>query len=330
MSEASSIKKRSLRENVPSLSTSRSTPSLPNLFNYAILSAASSLSKMQMNNTRLSYSEQSVQSIFESSEKDKNSIISKRRHSFSSFLNTKYRKGSIGNEEIGTNKDDSPKTMSDDNNHSYSVKVNDLKTRTNLKKKGHRPRSYSEMSFQLPRAERAPPVAITNKTPAYEYYGFVMYLSSFVAFVIYLIWSYVPDEILHRLGITYYPNRYWALAIPVWLMTFVWFIFFSFMAINLMNTAPFDSISCITDEHANLMSLDNELDVNQPSDWIPELQDIPISLVNKFLYQEENSDTEPYMMDHNTIANIPDKSVKEGDSMSLRRKSRKKSVIFKK
>ncbi|OAD01619.1 hypothetical protein MUCCIDRAFT_24305, partial [Mucor lusitanicus CBS 277.49] len=85
----------------------------------------------------------------------------------------------------------------------------------------------------------------TNKTPAYEYYGFVMYLASFVAFGIYLIWAYVPDEILHSLGITYYPNRYWALAIPIWLMTFVWFIFISFMTINLMNTAPFNYLDCI-------------------------------------------------------------------------------------
>jgi len=38
------------------------------------------------------------------------------------------------------------------------------------------------VSFNLPHVERAPPVAITNKTPAYEYYGFVMYLASFVAF----------------------------------------------------------------------------------------------------------------------------------------------------
>lgn len=65
---------------------------------------------------------------------------------------------------------------------------------------------------------------------------------------IYLIWAYVPDEILHSLGITYYPNRYWALAIPIWLMTVIWFIFFSFISINLMNTAPFNSYHCITGE----------------------------------------------------------------------------------
>lgn len=34
------------------------------------------------------------------------------------------------------------------------------------------------------------------------------------------------------------------------------------------------------------MQLDNEVVSDRPSDWIPELYDIPIGLVNKFLYQE--------------------------------------------
>ncbi|ORY90359.1 PIG-P-domain-containing protein [Syncephalastrum racemosum] len=129
---------------------------------------------------------------------------------------------------------------------------------------------------------------MTNKTPIYEYYGFVMYLASFVAFGIYLVWAYVPDEILHSLGITYYPKRYWALAIPIWLVTLVWFIFISFMSINLMNTAPLDSYKCITDEHAHIMRLSSvQADPTRPPDYMPELHDIPISVVNAFLYPPE-------------------------------------------
>lgn len=89
---------------------------------------------------------------------------------------------------------------------------------------------YRVVSIVTP-VEQAPPVATTTKVPTYEYYGFVMYLVSFVvlgAYLssgknllsttiptnteylftgIYLIWAYVPDEILHSLGITYYPSR---------------------------------------------------------------------------------------------------------------------------
>ncbi|KAL1535825.1 phosphatidylinositol N-acetylglucosaminyltransferase subunit P-like isoform X4 [Salvia divinorum] len=32
--------------------------------------------------------------------------------------------------------------------------------------------------------------------------------------VIFIVWAYVPDHCLHSIGIYYYPNRYWALAVP--------------------------------------------------------------------------------------------------------------------
>lgn len=40
------------------------------------------------------------------------------------------------------------------------------------------------------------------------------------------------------------------------------------------------------------MQLDNEVVSDRPSDWIPELYDIPIGLVNKFLYQQQGEDEE--------------------------------------
>ncbi|KAK4517799.1 uncharacterized protein ATC70_001144 [Mucor velutinosus] len=280
------------------LSTSRSTPSLPNLVNYAISSATATLSKRQVADmsTSMRRGHSDYNSVNRITEQPKKQIISKRRHSFSSFLNAKYGKTAIVDEDEDKFRDDKRATISasvNSNHPANRTTVNGtIHTKPNQTKKGHRPRSYSEVSFNLPHVERAPPVAITNKTPAYEYYGFVMYLASFVAFGIYLIWAYVPDEILHSLGITYYPSRYWALAIPIWLMTFVWFIFISFMTINLMNTAPFNCLDCITDEHANVMHLDNEVVSDRPSDWIPELYDIPIGLVNKFLYQQGEEEEE--------------------------------------
>lgn len=38
------------------------------------------------------------------------------------------------------------------------------------------------------------------------------------------------------------------------------------------------------------MQLDNEVVSDRPSDWIPELHDIPIGLVNKFLYQQDENE----------------------------------------
>ncbi|CEP10069.1 hypothetical protein [Parasitella parasitica] len=295
------LTKRFLEKNAgASLSTSRSTPSLPNLVNYAILSATASLSRRQTagmsTSMRRGYSEHESIKTVADQPKVNCHRITKRRHSFSTFLNAKYGKSSITDEDDDKFRDYKrlSATVSVNTNPETSrSSLNGVPSKSNQAKKGHRPRSYSDrVPYNLPHVERAPPVAITNKTPAYEYYGFAMYLASFVALGIYLIWAYVPDEILHSLGITYYPNRYWALAIPIWLMTFVWFIFISFMTINLMNTAPLYHIDCITDEHANIMKLDNQLVSDRPSDWIPELHDIPIGLVNKFLYQDDNEDQE--------------------------------------
>ncbi|CAG8506076.1 23320_t:CDS:2, partial [Racocetra persica] len=123
------------------------------------------------------------------------------------------------------------------------------------------------------------------KTPTYEYYGFVLYLLSFIAFAIYLLWAYLPKEILESLGITYYPDRYWALALPVWSFVLVLFIFVAFISINFLNTAPLDSFNTITDDSANVGQNLSELS-GIADDFVPELHDIPIGIVNACLYQK--------------------------------------------
>ncbi|PQE24844.1 hypothetical protein CJF31_00008131 [Rutstroemia sp. NJR-2017a BVV2] len=72
--------------------------------------------------------------------------------------------------------------------------------------------------------ELEPPVPRASpKVPTYEYYGFVLYLFSSLTFLLYLLWSYLPSPFLHALGICYYPNRWWSLALPSWIvMALVW------------------------------------------------------------------------------------------------------------
>ncbi|KAJ3063473.1 hypothetical protein HK102_008463, partial [Quaeritorhiza haematococci] len=79
-----------------------------------------------------------------------------------------------------------------------------------------------------------------------EYYGFVVYLSSGVLFAIYLVWAFVPNDILHEFGFTYYPNKNWALILPIWMLGLIPFILLMFTGINLLRTPPFDHITTIT------------------------------------------------------------------------------------
>ncbi|KAF9281584.1 hypothetical protein BGZ68_006549 [Mortierella alpina] len=132
-------------------------------------------------------------------------------------------------------------------------------------------------------ADDSLPTTLT-KTPTYEYYGFVLYLVSGITYAMYLGWAYLPKEVLDSMGITYYPSKYWSLALPIWLFVLVIYLYVAFFAINLYNTAPFDSFHTITDEHANPFETMNSAS-SLTDDYVPDLMDIPIGMVNACLYQ---------------------------------------------
>lgn len=96
------------------------------------------------------------------------------------------------------------------------------------------------------------------KVPTYEYYGFVLYLFSSLCFLIYLLWSYLPSPFLHVLGIYYYPNRWWSLAIPSFLVMTLVYIY---VALALYNTEyltlPLQSLETIVDEAGKIAVLDS-------------------------------------------------------------------------
>ena len=104
----------------------------------------------------------------------------------------------------------------------------------------------------------AEPIArSTPKVPTYEYYGFVLYLFSSLTFLIYLLWAYLPSYILHALGIFYYPNRWWALAIPAWLVMLIVYIYVALAALNTeVLTLPLTSLETVVDEAGNIALVD--------------------------------------------------------------------------
>ncbi|XP_072943463.1 phosphatidylinositol N-acetylglucosaminyltransferase subunit P [Epargyreus clarus] len=85
-------------------------------------------------------------------------------------------------------------------------------------------------------------------TPARSLYGFFMYLLSKTVLAIYLIWALTPDYYLHYFNIYYYPQRYWATAVPIQcLVALTIFAFFVYPSSNLMLTSKIDGISTISD-----------------------------------------------------------------------------------
>jgi phosphatidylinositol glycan class P protein len=73
----------------------------------------------------------------------------------------------------------------------------------------------------------------------------------------YLLWSYLPTPFLHQLGIYYYPDRWWSLAIPAWLVMVVVYIFVALAAYNTGSmTLGMGDLGCLVDEKSDVAVVD--------------------------------------------------------------------------
>jgi phosphatidylinositol glycan class P protein len=75
----------------------------------------------------------------------------------------------------------------------------------------------------------------------------------------YLLWSYLPSPFLHQFGIYYYPDRWWALAVPAFIVMTLVYIYVALALFNIEYlTLPMASIENIVDEAANIAVLDSK------------------------------------------------------------------------
>ncbi len=75
----------------------------------------------------------------------------------------------------------------------------------------------------------------------------------------YILWSYLPSPFLHQLGIHYYPNRWWSLAIPSFLVMTIVYIYVALASYNTgYLTLPMSSVENIVDNAAHVAVLDNK------------------------------------------------------------------------
>ncbi|KAI8305667.1 Meiotically up-regulated protein 84 [Colletotrichum sp. SAR11_59] len=97
------------------------------------------------------------------------------------------------------------------------------------------------------------------QVPTYEYYGFVLYLFSTLTFIVYLLWSYLPSPFLHALGIYYYPNRWWSLAIPAFLTMLGVYIYIALALYNVeIMTLPLNSLETVVDDASKVGVIDSK------------------------------------------------------------------------
>ncbi|KAF5379055.1 hypothetical protein D9615_005995 [Tricholomella constricta] len=132
-----------------------------------------------------------------------------------------------------------------------------------------------------------------SRSRAPEFYGFVAWTSTSLAFILYVLWALVPDEYIQRAGINWYPNREWALLLPAWSIVLVITTYIVYSSMAIAATPSFSDMSSITDRRV-LFPADPE--DNAPyliSGGTPALYDIPIGMVNRVLYDQASQASEP-------------------------------------
>lgn len=115
-------------------------------------------------------------------------------------------------------------------------------------------------------------------TSSRSIYGFVVFLLFSTLFILYVLWSFIPlDVFKDSLGITELPNKYFALFIPILILTATTlFAFFIYPSMSFTMTTNLDSVFTITDESAlrrcryrdvNNVLCDNKIRRQSNDDW---------------------------------------------------------------
>jgi len=85
-----------------------------------------------------------------------------------------------------------------------------------------------------------------------ELYGFFSWNLSAIVFIMYLIWAFVPDTILNDFGIYYIPDKYYAIAIPLWFAVSLFTILQLYVTICMYYTPSLESYETLQDRHTIL------------------------------------------------------------------------------
>lgn len=143
-------------------------------------------------------------------------------------------------------------------------------------------------------------IVSTNITLYAEYKGFFIYVISATFLTCWAGWTLIPDLVLRDMSIYYYPDKYWALAIPAYTLMLMVYVYVALALYNTENlTLHLNDIRNFVDEHSVLAGSSEDNEVARANKNIEYLWkspsgvwDLPVTLVNEVLYGENEKDGE--------------------------------------
>ena len=115
-------------------------------------------------------------------------------------------------------------------------------------------------------------------------YGFVAWIAIHLLYSLYLLWAHLPAHILNGLGVTYHPDKHWALALPCYAIVTLVTIPVVYASYNLMNLPPLESLSTIVDEHSRAPE-EREMASWSADNPVSNVVDLPVTFVSNLMLE---------------------------------------------
>jgi hypothetical protein len=89
--------------------------------------------------------------------------------------------------------------------------------------------------------------SVDTSRPSKSTLSFVGWTASIFVYVCFAAWALLPERTLHGLGITYYPSRYYAVALPAYVLVVYLLSGIVYIGLNLLNTCDPEEIATMRD-----------------------------------------------------------------------------------
>lgn len=86
-----------------------------------------------------------------------------------------------------------------------------------------------------------------NEKPSKSILSFVAWTASIFVYLCFLAWALLPSKTLHYIGVTYYPSRYYAVALPAYVLVVYVLSGVAYVGINLWNTYDPEDMATMKD-----------------------------------------------------------------------------------
>lgn len=89
--------------------------------------------------------------------------------------------------------------------------------------------------------------ASDNGRPSKSILSFVAWTASIFVYLCFAAWAFLPGKWLHAIGVTYYPSRYYAIALPAYVIVVYLLSGVVYMGLNMLNTNDPEDVATLRD-----------------------------------------------------------------------------------